>query len=256
MDDGRNETELAAVRHKETIEDVQREILLEAKKALTCGKAKVLTFPNASFWESDPDYEHGSQVQFISLRNSDKHVKDEVCIAFVDNQSTNNSRSLGSDLGRSALGIGEHSRKEIAVMRWTQTPEQKRARTGTYTLVVLSDTDKAITGTFSVKFDAHDRISNPQGGLRGLPNFASRWEDGSAQLMNHANLAGLGRDVDFLASDYEEILRAMKTGVVDEKSMKRICDRQNKFDRARKEEPSAVSLVTPERPRLGPESGL
>lgn len=234
-----------------TIEDVQRDILQQVLELVSSPKAITLTYPNAVPFEvahkrSEPDYDNGSQTRFVVLKAPGGLGLDELCVAVVNNRSRINDQSLGSPLARAIAGIGEHSQREIAVMRFVQTPSERLIGAGTYYMLGLSDTVPDLTGRFSLKAKAYREVHTPGSPQReNIKNFAERWRDGSAQLAGRSVYDCLGEHQYFLADDYSRILTALRAGQINEPLTSNVANSEETYKLAKISRPDSLPSPPP-----------
>ncbi len=212
------------------VQEIQRAILEEVLYKLKDEKAVTLVYPNTDpFYVinqgKDADYNHGSQIRFAVLNNSRGSVKDEVCIAILNNRSRSNSKSFGSSLHQ--LVQGNHSEKEISVSRFVQTLDEKAKHTGTYSRLNLSDTVDYCSATYSEKGN-----TDPHRKMGDSPTFSERWSSGNAQLAPVIVYDVLGQIGDLTLDDYKDILVAVKQGKIDKGLTGKVVQSQSKDELA------------------------
>lgn len=205
--------------HKENSEtNVPQEILKKAFELVTNEKSAVITYPSnhitPGMKKEDANYEGGSKVQFVVL-NSSKDLKrrDQTSIAILDKGTGEMSRSFGFALPRMLHG-GEESTREVYIIRYTQDLKDILSQNATVQVLGLSENVTDATGRFTLKFRTPRTVRRSDG--KSIPNFVGRWGEGSAQLLPVSVISGLGDLTDFTPNDFNDILRALHNGKIDQ----------------------------------------
>lgn len=251
LDEPSSEHGLAAAiptTHEGNNPPIEQQLLAEVNKFLLGPDTITLQYPGESPTlvankKVDPHYEDGGTYRLIALQQASPLGRDEFFLVMVDNASKKNDLSLGSSFAR-AVTTGQHSHREIGIMRFVQTPAERLTGGGTYYIFGLSDSVTDKSGRFAHKAKAYRQVPVTGPHDKRPEPFANRWADGSAQLAGQPLFLTHGERMELKEEDIISMINGLKNSKLDKKQMQLVTTHEIAYRQARVQGSETPLLTT------------